>query len=373
MTVVATLRVMLDQLAVETDADLRLASRELARALVRTAPRDCEVEGVTPGGVDAEELGREVPGLARVARSPLPRRELAAALQLGTPAGVGSGMIHSASLFAPLVRHDRVHDGNQTVVTVWDLRAWEAPAELPKPAAVWQRAMLKRAARHADAVIVPAHAMAARLIELAPKFGDRVRVIAGAAPEGFVVPRDEIGRRRALGIPDRYVLMAGGSAESDALAEGFTAIAAAGGGLPVVVIDAPEGQEPALSERAVGAGLRESDVHVRGALDDGDRAAVFGAAAAFVAPARRSAFPWRVVEAMALGVPVIASDSAVHAEVILDGGVLADDREALEAGLAEALASTETGERLAVLAADRGKAFSWLDAANRVWELHAEL
>lgn len=370
---VATLRIMLDQLVVETDADLKRASRELARALVQVAPRDCEVEGVVPAGADAAALSAEVPGLVDVAKSPLQRRELAAALQLGTPAGVGSGMIHSASLFAPLVRHDRVHDGNQTVVTVWDLRAWEAPTELPKASAMWRRAMLKRAARHADTVVVPTHAVAERLVEFAPKLDDRVRVIAGAAPEGFAVPTDDVGRRRELGIPDRYVLMAGGVAESDALAAGFSGVAASGTELPVVVIDAPEGEEPAIAELAVAAGLPEGRVHVRPSLDDPDRAAVFGAAAAFVAPSRRTAFPWRVVEALVLGAPVVAADSPVHTEVVVDGGILAADQDALAAGLSEALDSPAASKRLAVLAADRGRAFSWLDAANRVWELHAEL
>jgi hypothetical protein len=46
-------------------------------------------------------------------------------------------------------------------------------------------------------------------------------------------------------------------------------------------------------------------------------------------------------------------------------------------GLADAvsrgLGSTAAADRLAVLAADRGRAFSWREAADRVWQLHAEL
>jgi hypothetical protein len=30
-------------------------------------------------------------------------------------------------------------------------------------------------------------------------------------------------------------------------------------------------------------------------------------------------------------------------------------------------------ERLGVLAADRGRAFSWRESADRVWQLHADL
>ena len=49
-----------------------------------------------------------------------------------------------------------------------------------------------------------------------------------------------------------------------------------------------------------------------------------------------------------------------------DAGSLGDE-------LAATLASTSAVERLAVLSADRGRAFSWAGAAERVWQLHAEL
>ncbi len=373
---VVTLRVMLDQLVSPTDPELAAASRELARSLVDAAPSGCEVEAIVPAGGDGDLSA--VPGLAGVRRAALPRRELGAAMHLGVGTGIGGGMIHSPSLFAPLVRHDRVHDNDQSVVTVWDLRPWESPAELVRSSVTWHRAMLKRAARHADAVVVPTHAMARRLAELAP-LGDRIRVIAGASPTGFAVPRDEIGRRRELNLPEGHLLLAGGPAASEALESGLRAVAASGVDLPVVVIDVEDGQEPAVADLAAAAGVPEHRLHVRGSLGDADRAAVFGAALAFIAPSARTAFPWRVVDALSLGVPVIAARSEVHAEILVDGGELVDavDAAALVEGMAEslrrALGSTEAAARLRILAADRGRAFSWREAADKVWLLHAEL
>jgi glycosyltransferase involved in cell wall biosynthesis len=374
----ATLRVMLDQLVAPTEPDLAEASRELARALVAGAPAGCEVEGIAPAGGQIDPRS-EVAGLAGIRRTALARRELAGALQLGVGTGIGGGMIHSPSLFAPLVRHDRVHDNDQTVVTVWDLRPWEAADELPRATVAWHRAMLKRAVRYADAVVAPTHSIAARLVELAPPLGDRIRVIAGASPLDFTVPSDEVGRRRGLDLPEGFLLLSGGPVRSDGLDVGLAAIGASGIDLPVVVIDTQEGDEPVIADLASAAGIPERMVHVRGPLAAADRAAVFGAALALVAPSRRAAFPWRVVDALTLGVPVIAAGSAVHAEVILDGGVLVDaaDAAAVVDGLADALgralASTSAADRLAVLAGDRGRAFSWREAAERVWQLHAEL
>lgn len=374
---VATLRVVLDQLVAPTEPELAEASRELARALVIAAPSGCEVEAIAPAGGADDELAA-VPGLAGVRRTALQRRELSAALQLGVGTGIGGGMIHSPSLFAPLVRHDRLHDNDQTVVTVWDLRPWESPAELPRAVVAWHKAMLKRAVKHADAVVVPTHSLAARLLEIAP-LGDRLRVIAGASPSGFSVPVDEVGRRRELGLPEGFVLLAGGPLASEGLDAGLAAVAASRVDLPVVVIDVEEGHEPAVVELASAAGLPERRMHVRGVLSPEDRAAVLGAAVAFVAPSRRAAFPWRVVDALTLGVPVIAASSAVHAEVVVEGGVLIAGGDAssvvdgLGAALAASLGSTAAAERLGVLAGDRGRAFSWREAADKVWMLHAEL
>lgn len=374
---VATLRVVLDQVVAPTDRSLSEASRELARALVAGAPSGCEVEAIAPAG--GEDVAAAVPGLADVRRAALARRELSGALQFGLATGLGGGMIHSPSLFAPLVKHDRVHNNDQTVVTVWDLRPWEAPVELPRPVVAWHKAMLRRAVKYADAVVVPTHSLAARLVEIAPQLGDRVRVIAGASPLGFSVPSDEIGRRRALDLPEGFVLLAGGPLGSEGLDTGLAAVAVSGVDLPVVVIDVEEGHEPAVVELASAAGLPERRMHVRGSLDAADRGAVFGGAVAFVAPSRRAAFPWRVVDALTLGVPVVAASSTVHDEVVVDGGVLVPGADAGEvaSGMGEALArglgSTAAAERLGVLAGDRGRAFSWREAADKVWMLHAEL
>ena len=141
----AVLRVMLDQLVAPTDNDLKVASGELVRALIAHAPQGCEVEGIAPAAGGDGVAALSIPGMAGVRRTSLPRRELAGALQLGVATGIGGGMIHAPSLFAPLVKHDRVHNNDQTSVTVWDLRPWDAPDELSRSSVAWHKAMLKRA------------------------------------------------------------------------------------------------------------------------------------------------------------------------------------------------------------------------------------
>lgn len=355
----AQLRVVLDQIATVVDPDQAGAARDLAAGLVATAPTDCTVEAIVPAGAEVD-----IDGIAEVRTLGRGRRELTASWQLGITPGVGGGLIHAPTLMAPLVKHDRVHDDNQVAVTVWDLSAWEAPQTLTRSAVAWQRGMLRRAAKHADAVVVPTHSMAERIGDLA-KLNGRVRVIAGAPPERFVVPVDAASRRGALSLPERYIVLSG-SAEH--LVEGFRAAAAAD--VDAVVLGAADGAEPRLAEAASAAGLPERRAHIRGVLPAEDRAAVLGAAAAFVAANTLSAWPWRAMEAMVLGVPIVAADSGLHRDVIAEGGVLVAPDEMPDA-VTDAVGSG--GDRLRVLAGDRARAFSWASSAERVWSLHADL
>lgn len=356
-----TLRVVLDQLVAPTDPDLAMASRELTRALIATAPRGCEVAGIVPAAAEEALATARLEGLARLESSGLGRRELAAALALGLPSGLGAGIVHSPTLFAPLNRHDRVHDHTQTVVTLWDLTPFTHPERLPKATVAWHRAMLKRAERHADAVVVPLHAMADELADRT-KLGDRIRVIAGAPPADFAVPTDAVGRRRTLGVPDGAVVVAASTLAVGELEAVVLALDREMPDVPVVLLDPPgEATVPGATNAMSG-------------LDAGDRAAALAAASVLVAPSTSAAYSWRVLEALALGVPVIASRSAAHVELLAEGGMPVDGgADALATAVGQILGSDAARHRAATLAGDRGRAFSCREAGTRVWQLHAEL
>lgn len=357
-----TLRVVLDPPAAAAGG----VPGELARALVAAAPAGCEVAAVVPAG----EPVAEVPGLAGVTRTRLSRAALATAWRTAAMPRLG-GMVHSTTLLAPLGRHDRAHDHDQTVVTLWDLRAWDTPHELPRGEAAWQHAMLRRAVRHADGIVVPTHAMAIRLAELAP-LGDRIRVIAGAAPDGFAAPQDAAGRLRALGVDAECIVVLGGDGASAGVPAGLAAAAAARRARPesaVVLLDAPAGLDVPAEAAAVGL----ERVIVPTGLDRGDRAALLAPAALVIAPSVQPTFPWRVLEALAVGAPIVAAASPAHDEVVLDGAVLAGDAAELTDAAVSVAGDPGATARLRVLAQDRARAFSWRGAAERIWQLHADL
>ena len=364
-----TLRVIIDDIVAGGAGRLARYSEDLTRALIRTAPRGADVAGfvsASPEG-DYALLRERLPGLRELHKSALARRELAAAWQHGFTLLPGSGMVHSTSLLAPLRRHDRSSGGNdQSVVTIHDLIAWTHPDLLPSRQVSWTKAMAKRAERYADAVVVPTHAVAEELAGILD-LGDRIRVIGGAPASSLDVPFDAAARRARLELPTRYIVAV---VEGDPR-NGFADLATAAGssaldGTPVVLI-------AAAGDAALIDGSDRLTV-----LDDlggDDRTAVLAGAALYVQPSVAAGFGAAMLDAMSLGLPIVATDVPALAETAADGAELvpSGDASALADVIAGVLGDAATADRLGVAAGDRAKAFTWRDAAEKVWQLHADL
>lgn len=376
-----TLRVVVDPLITRNPGGIGRYTQELTRQLIATAPAGCDVEGIvaTHPAEKIEELERRLPGLAGLHRVPMRRRELAKAWQYGIPIPVGSGMIHSPSLLAPLLRHDGVEEGDQVVVTIHNVLAFTHPQSLTPRDAQWQKAMIKRARKHADAVVVPTHAVAEQLGERLD-FGDRIRVIGGAPAESLRLPSDADARAEALGLPERYILTMGSIDPRKGLHALIAAIALPEtAGLPLLIAGSTRVAEESASGVAAAAGLAEDRVIELGRLDDADLAVVLDRAAVFVYPSLAEGFGLPIVEAFRFGTPVIHSDDPALLEVAAGAGLVVprDDPEGYPRRLADAIGRVLTdpalAERLSVSATDRARAFSWRDSAERVWQLHADL
>lgn len=376
-----TLRVVVDQIIAPAPGPIGLYSEELTRSLIASAPRGCDVEGIVSAAQREkyERLEAMLPGLRGLYTTTLPRRELAAAWQLGITTSNGGGMIHAPGLLAPLRRHDRVNDGAQIAVTVHDMLAWTHPDSLSPATVAWYKSMMRRARKHADAVVVPTHALAEQLLERF-EFGDRVRVIPGAARSGLELPTDADGRAAALGLPERFILTAGTLEPRRgvlALIEGLGGANAPD--LPLVVLGPSSWGDVELAGVADEAGLAEDRVLSLDKLSPADLAVVLSRAAVFVNPSLAEGFAARIIEAFQFGVPVVHSDAPELNEVAGDAGISVERADAaayperLAAAVATVLEDDVLAGRLSVAGRDRSRAFSWRDAAERVWQLHADL
>lgn len=377
-----TLRVILDQVGLESPSGIGRYALELTRQLIATAPRGCDVMGIVPSSPASEydRIDRELPGLSAVFKSALDRRQLRAAWQHGFTRLPGTGMIHAPSLFAPLYRHDRAETpGEQIVVTMHDAVAWTHPETLPSSAVAWSRAMAKRAQRHADAVVVPTHAVGEQLDE-ALGLGDRIRVIGGAVSSTLAVPSDAEERAARLELPDQYLLAVGPFEARKGIAELLWALADTHAPqAPIVLAGPTSGADVDLDGIRKDARLSPERVVTLGSLDDADLATVYERATAVVVPSLAEGFALPVLEAMSLGTPVIHSDAPALVELAADAGLVVsrDDYAGYPRRLAEAMRRVleEPGlaAELRVRGHDRARAFSWRDSAEKTWQLHADL
>lgn len=377
-----TLRVILDQIVAPVPGALGRYTRDLGRAIVESAPANCEVEGIVSSSLpdDYDRVLREVPGLSGLYKTSLARRELAAAWQLGITTSPGGGIIHGTSLFAPLRKHDRKQDGNQVVVTVHDVLAWTHPEALSAASVAWQKGMLKRARKHADAVVVPTHALAERLTQIVD-FGDRIRVIGTAPRSGLVVGPDADERAARLGLPPEYIVVPGTLEPRKGLVDVFAALGRRGvPEVPLVILGPDTWGDQHVATVADESGVDAARVSHLEDLDAADLAVVISRALAFVAPSHDEGSGTTLIEAFSLGAPVIHSDAPAHLEVSAGGGLavpvgMADHGYAdrLAAAITSVVSDRRLADRLSIAGTDRSRAFSWLDAGERVWQLHADL
>lgn len=375
-----TLRVVVDQMVTPLPNGISRYAEELTRALIQTAPKGCSVEGIVsalpPEKVSAIEAA--LPGLAELHRTTLPRRELTAAWQLGIVPSLGTGMIHSPSLLAPLHRHDREFDATQMTVTIHDTLAWTHPKSLTPTSVAWHKSMTKRAKKHADAILVPTHAVAEQLAEIVD-FGDRVRVIPGAVASGLTLPSDADWRADKLELPSDYILTVGSLDPRRGITSLINGLGTPGApDLPLLVLGPETWGDLSLAVVADEAGLPEGRVRALGHLSDQDLAVVLDRASVFVYPSLQEGFGLPLIEAFSFGTPVVHSDDAALMEVAGGAGIAVERGkkgygERLADAVTSVLADTGRAGRMRVVGQDRARAFSWRDSAERVWALHADL
>jgi glycosyltransferase involved in cell wall biosynthesis len=117
-----------------------------------------------------------------------------------------------------------------------------------------------------------------------------------------------------------------------------------------------------------------SRVDYVGYVPDSARRAVFEGASVLIVPSWHEGFGLPALEAMALGVPVIASNRGALPEVLGDAGVLVspEDPEALAEAIRLVLENRELAEGCVRKGLARAARYSWQGAADTVWTLYAD-
>lgn len=333
-------------------------TRELLAALAATAPPGWTVRGVTAWHRDRSPA--TVDGVLGPRRLPLPRRGLTAVWERGAPLWPGGDTVHAPTPLAP----PRKRAGRGLVVTVHDTVPFTHPETLTPRGASWHRAAIRRAMRHADAVVVPTDAVAEELWSYAPGPA-RIHKIGHGVPETLLrEPSAEETARvvEALRLPESYVLAVGTIEPRKGLDVLVEAMA-----LP----KAPD--LPLVIAGPAGWGFVDvsgDGVRLLGRITDAELAVVLRRAAVLAVPSRAEGFGLPVLEAMAVGTPVVHSDAPALVEVAGGTGVTVPRGDPY--ALAEALRDT-AGQPPAPAARQRAGEFGWAAAAGSLWILHSGL
>jgi len=360
---VPELVVIAEQLLAPVPGGTGRYTAELLRALATTAPEGWHVSSVVARRADVEAA--RIEGVRGPRRLPLPPRALVLAWQAGLPARAGGwpggDAVHAPTPLAP----PRAPTGRSLSVTVHDTVPWTHPATLTPRGVRWHRSAIARAAREADALVVPTAAVAADL-------GGRVAVRADVHVVGHGTTSALAEPAERPELPERYVLAIGTLEPRkgiDVLIEAMREVA----DVPLLLV----GQQGwgGLDPRALAVehGVDPARVRMLGRLPDRKLAAVLHGASVLAVPSLAEGFGLPLLEGMAAGVPVVHSDAPALVEVAGGAGITVPrgDAPALARAICTVLGDPEAARRMSARGERRATAFSWRAAAQQVWTIHA--
>ena len=253
-------------------------------------------------------------------------------------------VFHATNFVLPPLRKAR------GVVTVHDL-AFLRMTETVSAASARYRALVPRSLRRAAVVLTPSEAVAGQVREAYEPTVPVLAVPHGVEPEWAAAQPPSDALRARLGLPSAYVLFVG-TLEPRKDVRTLLAAHRLLADAPPLVLVGPAGW---------GESLDVSGCITPGYLDSDSLRAVVAGASALVLPSRDEGFGLPLLEALACGTPVVASDLPVLREV--GGDVVSyapvGDAEAFAAALEAVLAEPgDAGARRAHAAR-----FTWATSA----------
>lgn len=300
---------------------------------------------------------------------PMPPQPLRAAWARGNHPAIewwvrGCDVVHGTNFVAPPTRRAAA------VVSIYDMTPFRH-RELTAGDPLLYPALVRRAIGRGAWVHTMSEFVAAEVVEELGADPGRVQVVAGGVPP--VAPADP---RRGHGLAggDRYVLSLSTiepRKDHPGLVRAFDRLADSDARVRLVIAGMEAWGSTGLDAALTQARHRDR-IERLGYVDADDRAALLRGASVLAFPSRYEGFGLPPLEAMSVGVPVVATRAGSLPEVLAGAALLVDvgDDEALAGELARALDDEPTRQRLREAGLLRAAHYSWARCGQELAALY---
>ena len=281
--------------------------------------------------------------------------------QLALPALTARcALVYSAANLAPAA-------SRRNVVVIHDAAAIRYPDAYSRAYVAYQRRLLPTLARRARLIITVSEFSRGELVEVLGAAPERIRVIPEGVDERMFAAASTAAVSKRFGLDRPYVLALGTfSARNNLSILGVAARALRERGIELVA---------AGSERGYLRGGSELGARRLGYIPDGELPSMYAGARALVMPSHYEGFGLPCLEAMACGIPVVASTRGALPETVGDAALLVDPDDA--GGFAEGLLAAACDEavrsQLTLAGRRRAALFTWERTAAATDAAIAEL
>ena len=283
--------------------------------------------------------------------------------------------------------------GVPTLLTVHDLSFVRDPDSAWPSLRAFLNKAVPRSVKRATHVLADSLATKDDLIELFGTRAEKITVLYSGVESRFAPVRDQVEIDRVCAkyhLPRPFILSVGTlqpRKNYGRLIEAFAELIKhpstsplrgsaqdASGGHHLVITGGKGWMYESIFEQVKSLGL-ENRVHFPGFVDDADLPALYSAAELFAYVSLYEGFGLPLLEAMACGTPVIASNVSSLPEVVGDVGLQVDPRDVADItrALRAMIERSDARENSIAAGLDRARTYTWEKAANQLLSIYDDM